>query len=311
MIGTAWRGLRARHLDMTLRPGGELSVRIVERPGLWMDAPDRDALVASLRAVAARGLKGGALDYGILAGNPESLARTIVTLVSRQGRPIAFNALAVMEVATLPAPTEVLHLGLVMVDPEERSRSLSWLLYGLTCFLLLLRNRLRPLWVSSVTQVPAVVGMVAAQFSDVYPQPAPTRRSLDHLILARRVMEAHRSVFGVGPEAGFDEARFVITNAYTGGSDALKKSWDETTRHRDPAVNAFVADRLDYVRGDDLLQIGRMDLAAMRSYLAREVPRGALASLLLAGGIVALQRLILPVAHWADPTRPFGILRAR
>ena len=40
-----------------------------------------------------------------------------------------------------------------MVDPDARSRGFSWVLYGLTCVLLFVRNGLRPLYVSNVTQV--------------------------------------------------------------------------------------------------------------------------------------------------------------
>ena len=160
-----------------------------------------------------------------------------------------------------------------MVDPEVQGQGLSWVLYGLTTLVLFMRDGLRPQWISNVTQVPAVCGMVSETFSDVFPSPdAAARQSFAHLQLARGIMRKHRSVFGVGEEAGFDEARFVITDAYTGGSDALKKSFDVAPKHRDEKYNAFCARELDYVRGDDLLQIGRVDLAGARRYLLSEVP---------------------------------------
>ncbi|MDP5358559.1 MAG: hypothetical protein NWR52_00145, partial [Paracoccaceae bacterium] len=70
---------------------------------------------------------------------------------------------------------------------------------------------------------------------------------------------------------------------YTGGSDDLQKTWDQAPKHRDDRYNAFCQQALDYTRGDDLLQLGLMDLAAMRSYLAREVPRSAVFGLVLTG----------------------------
>ncbi|NCO85993.1 MAG: hypothetical protein GW886_05110 [Rhodobacterales bacterium] len=312
MIGTTLRSLGRRYLDVTLRSGPDLVVRIVERPGLWMTADQLAALSADLRTVAARTLAAGSLTYGVFSGDRARLEQTIITLVTRRdGRPIAFNALAVMEAATHPRPTEVLHLGLVMVDPDERSKSLSWVLYGLTCFLIFFRRQFRPVWISNVTQVPAVVGMVSEMFSDVWPRPAGLveRRTLTHVLLARRIMADHRHVFGVGPEAGFDEARFVITDAYTGGSDDLRKPWEAAAKHRDTRYNAFCAAMLDYDRGDDVIQLGRMDLAAISRYLRREVPRSALAGLLIAGLMVALRRLVLPVIHWSDSRRDWSILR--
>ena len=117
------------------------------------------------------------------------------------------------------------------------------------------------------------------------------RQSFAHLQLARGIMRAHRAVFGVGDEAGFDEARFVITDAYTGGSDALKKTFEAAPKHRDEQYNAFCARELDYARGDDVLQLGRIDLAGARRYLLREVPRrfaaGAARGLRRAGAAAA------------------------
>ncbi|EBA11509.1 hypothetical protein [Roseobacter sp. CCS2] len=310
MIGTIFKTFGRKYMDVTLRTGDDYVVRIVERPGLWMDDAALGALSADLRTIAGRTLKAGNLTYGVFSGKKERMGAVIITLVSRRdGTPVAFNALAVMALDTAPHPTDVLHLGLVMVDPDERSKNLSWVLYGLTCFLIFFRRQFRPVWVSNVTQVPAVVGMVANMFSDVWPSPRDGRRTLNHLLLAREIMETHRHVFGVGDKAGFDEERFVITDAYTGGSDDLKKTWETAPKHRDESYNIFCKEALDYVRGDDVLQLGQMDLAAMRTYLTREVPKSAVIGLLLTGGLVALRRIVLPAIHWADTTRGWSILR--
>jgi hypothetical protein len=217
-----------------------------------------------------------------------------------------------MKVELDGAPVDVTHLGLVMVDPDVRGQGLSWVLYGMTALVLFARDGLRPKWISNVTQVPAVVGMVCETFSDVYPSPlSGARRSFAHLQLARGIMAHHRAVFGVGAEAGFDEDRFVITNAYTGGSDALKKSFEIAPKHRHEIHGEFCARELDYARGDDLLQLGRIDLAGARRYLMSEVPAGSLPALIAASAVLALQRLVLPFVYWMDDTRAFGSLRPR
>jgi len=301
-------------IDLTLRTHSGLRTRIIECPGLSLSQPDLDQLVADLRAVAGKTLPAGSLTYGIFSGERERLARAIVTLISEEGtgRPIAFNALSVMDVELDGEPQQVTHLGLVMVDPDVQGQGLSWVLYGLTTLVLFARDGLRPKWISNVTQVPAVFGMVCDTFSDVFPSPAAAaRQSFAHLQLARGIMRDHRAVFGVGSEAGFDEGRFVITDAYTGGSDALKKTYDVAPKHRDEQYNAFCAHELNYDRGDDVLQLGRIDLAGARRYLMSEVPHGSLPALLAASAMLALQRLVLPIVYWTDDARAFGTLRPR
>ena len=310
MIGTIFKTFGRKYMDVALRTGSGYVVRIVERPGLWMDDMALGALSADLRTIAARTLDAGSLTYGVFSGDKERMGAVIITLVLRRdGTPVAFNALAIMELETAPHPSDVLHLGLVMVDPDERSKNLSWVLYGLTCFLIFFRRQFRPVWVSNVTQVPAVVGMVSEMFTDVWPGPCQGRRTLNHVLLAREIMASQRHVFGVGEEAGFDEDRFVITDAYTGGSDDLKKTWESAPKHRDARYNTFCQEALDYQRGDDVLQLGQMDVAAMRTYLTREVPKSAVFGLLLTGGMVALSHVVLPAIHWADTSRSWSILR--
>ena len=78
-----------------------------------------------------------------------------------------------------------------MVDPDAQGQGLSWVLYGLTTLVLFIRGGLRPKWISNVTQVPAVCGMVCETFSDVFPSPqAASRASFAHLQLARGIMRA-------------------------------------------------------------------------------------------------------------------------
>jgi len=314
MVAFWFHALSQPAIDLTLRTHAGLHTRIVESPGRSLSHDELERLVAQLRTVAAKTLPQDELTYGVFSGEREPLSRAIITLICEEatGQPIAFNALAVMDVTLDGAPVQVTHLGLVMVDPQVRGQGLSWVLYGLTALVLFVRHGLRPKWISSVTQVPAVAGMVAETFSDVFPSPDPAARcSFAHLQLARDILRHHRHVFGVGPEAGFDEARFVITTAYTGGSDALKKTFADAPKHRDERYNAFCARELDYDRGDDLLQLGRIDLAGARRYLLSEVPRGSLPGLLAAGVMLGLQRLLLPPLHWLDDSKPFGALRPR
>ena len=301
-----------RYLNHAFRTRDGARVRIVERPGRWMAADELAALVTDLRTVIRTSLPAEALEYGVATGDPERLGAAIVTLVyaADDGRPVAFNALSVMDCELRGQPVEVLHLGLVMIDPGYRSRGLSAVLYGLTSFLVFARRQMRPLWISNVTQVPSIVGMVAESFAHVFPTPdLAARRSWDHLSLARQIARRHRHVFGVGPEAGFDEERFVLTDAYTGGSDNLKKRFEDAPRHRTEQFNEFCARELDYARGDDFLQLGQFTLRAARAHFVGFRPQLSPTWLLGQFAFLLLESLVAPVMQWFCPERQMGELR--
>jgi hypothetical protein len=298
-------------LSLSFNPSREYHVWIVERPGSSLAPPLLARLKQDCETVVQACLSGQSLDYGLFAEGSTAWDRSVITLVTRSadGRPVAFNAMPQLDVIRGGAEDRVLHLGLVMVDPDERSGGLSWILYGLTCFALFLRQGLRPLWVSSVTQVPAVVGMVAETFSEVYPAQGATPQSFTHRHLAHQIMRRHRDAFGVGEEAGFDADRQIITDAYTGGSDNLKKTFAVAAKHRHADYNTFCERELDYARGDDVLQIGTIDLAAGQRFLARSVPRSALPQLAVQAVMVLAGAVLAPLIQWLDPSRPHNRLR--
>src|SRR5258708_23180805 len=165
-------------IDLTLRTHSGLRTRIVESPGHSVAQEQLDELVSQLRTVAAKTLPAGSLTYGIFSGEREKLSRAIVTLIYEEasGRPVAFNALSVMDVELDGEREQVTHLGLVIVDPDVQGQGLSWVLYGLTTLVLFARDGLRPQWISHVTQVPSVVGMVAEAFSGGFSLPPPGGR---------------------------------------------------------------------------------------------------------------------------------------
>ena len=305
---------KPHYLKLAMGIGRGLKLRIVERPGLALAPDELDAFLTDLRTIASDVLPAEELQYGILGGERERIDNVVVTIVydTRTKQPVAFNAMAPMDLTLAGRPIEVMHLGLVMVVNAARGRGLTDLLYGLTVMLLFLRLRCRPLRMSNVTQVPAIFGMVCEIFDDVFP--TPERRvdpSFTHRTLSRQIMARHRHVFGVGADAAFDEPRSIILDSYTGGSDNLKKTFDTAPKHRQNVFNEMCAAELDYGRGDDFLQLGQINLRAFRKYLSKvATPRTApwLAGQL---ALFGLQSAILPAVHWFADDQPFGILRPR
>jgi hypothetical protein len=301
-----------RYLKLTMGLGHGLKLRIVERPGLSLSPEALAGLIADLRRIASSVLPADELEYGVLGGERERIDNVIVTLIydARTKEPVAFNALAPMDLTLAGRPVEVLHLGLVMVAPAVRGRGLTELLYGLTCFLLFLRRQCRPLRMSNVTQVPAVFGMVSEVFDEVFPTPERTvDPSFTHRTLARQIMARYRYVFGVGPEAEFDEARSVILDSYTGGSDNLKKTFETAPKHRNVVFNDMCARELDYARGDDFLQLGQINMRALGHYLSKVATPQTAPWLAGQFALFALQSAILPVVYWFADDQPFGSLR--
>ena len=254
------RKLGKRGMDLEFSTSSGVDVRILERPGRWMPADEQQDLIRELRAVARRGTDGNDLTYGVLSADGARIDNAVITVLSdaTSGDVFGFSAMSLLPVRVWGRKQNVLHLGLVVLGPEARGRGFARLVYGVSLVVALLRRRFRPFWVSNVTQVPAIVGMVAETLTDAYPAPGNDHgRTEEHAEVARQIMARHRSVFGVGEEAGFDPDRFIITNAYTGGSDHLKKSFAAAPKHRNPAFDELCRDRLDYDRGDDFLQLAR------------------------------------------------------
>ena len=303
--------LNRPHLDESVSARGGARVRIIERPGRWMNPEGIGRLLADLQRIVRAATPAGSLDYGVASGDRARLDDAIVTIVyDRAGLPIAFNALTLLDCELRGRPIEVVHLGLVMVDPAHRAGGLSGVLYGLTAFLLFARRRLRPLWVSNVTQVPAVFGMVSESFDNVYPTAVPSaRQSYDHLHLARQIMARHRRVFGVGEEAEHDEMAGIIRNAYTGGSDNLKKSFDDAPKHRTDRYNEAARHALDYERGDDFIQLGQVTLAAASRFFTRSSPSVSPVAFALRFALLALESLVAPVIQWFAADVQMGDLR--
>lgn len=293
------------HASLRLPFGRELVVALYDRPGLHLNDADLAALTDELKVVALDGQAGKPLpEYGALLGDRTDLSRRVITVAydKKTGAPVGFNALAYVPVPVGVRVVDVVHLGLAYVAGDWQRKHLPALLYGLSTFLLFVRTGLRSFWLSNVTQVPAVVGLTALNYDRVYPSHLPeARQTFLHLLLARGIMRAHRAAFGVGEEAGFDEVKQVITNAYTGGSDHLKKSYDEAPKHRDARVNELCKTTLNYDRGDDILQIGVCNLRAILRFLRTKMPPGAFMNVLFAGMTAVLLAAVLPVVRWLVP----------
>jgi hypothetical protein len=268
------RAALSRDREVRVRLSEHVTATIYDSPGLWMSALQLDALRAELRAVASAAIP-GSLDYGVFRPErrPYETRLIVVGRDQRDGQVVGFNAMPRLELSIRSKTLTVLHLGLLVIHPRYQRQGFQGLLYGLGGFSAYHRMRDRPAWISNVTEVPAVFGAVSDRFIDVFPSYASARTAPElHREIAREIMRLHRHEFGVGADASFDDQRFVICGSYTGGSDALKKSFDSAPKYRVDAANQFCAEQLDYQRGDDFLQLGQFDTTVMTNWVQSRLP---------------------------------------
>ncbi len=290
----------------------KVKVRVIERPAYSLPEEELVKLREDLKRVVKKSIPKENLDYGIFSETSDAFKTSIITIIYRQedNFPIAFNSLSWIPCKLRGKDEDLLHLGLVVIDPDVREGGLSWILYGLTTILLFVRKKLKPIWISNVTQVPAIIGKVSQSFDGVYPTPANIGKPpFIHLWIVRQIMESKRHVFGVGPDAEFDFDKFIIKNSYTGGSDHLKKKFTEAQPHRDATYNDFCKDNLDYERGDDFIQIGQLNLNMTKDFLLKSVPKKSMLRIAVSLFFISIQSVLSPVLLWLDSQHKYGDLR--
>jgi len=290
----------------------KVRVRVIERPAYSLAPEELEELRVDLKAIIKKSIPKEDLNYGIFSDNSDAFKSNVITIIYSlvDNKPIAFNCLVWIKLQLKGKEENLLHLGLVVIDPDVREGGLSWILYGLTTIFLFARNKLNPIWISNVTQVPAIVGMVSQSFERVYPTPKNLGNPpFIHSWLVRQIIGDNRHVFGVGPDAEFDSEKFIIKNSYTGGSDHLKKKFSEAQAHRDPIYNEFCKNNLNYDRGDDFIQIGQFNLMSNKRVIMRSVPKKSVVGIVVSLFFITLQSVCAPILLWLDADKKYGELR--
>jgi hypothetical protein len=285
----------SRHLDFI----------IYECPGVWASDEELAKLTAMLQEVARAGQGGKELpEYGCLTGDREDLKSRIISIAidKKSGRAVGFSAQSYVDIVKGHFSERLVHLGLIYVDPSYQGKSVSYLLAMFPNIIITIKNGFRDTWVSNVTQVPAVYGLVAANYSDVYPGLESSKlQSFYHRYFSRQLFEDHKSVFGVGDDAFWDADMQIIKNSYTGGSDHLKKSFVECPKFRRESVNRICETYLDYTRGDDFVQIGRLSLSSFMDLLKNKKSKQSRIQVAVNMLILSVVASVLPLIKWFLP----------
>ncbi len=250
-------------------PRADLYAKTLRFPGAWMSDSELEELHSELCALSDRCL-GQVPEYGVYVKSRRPYRSRIITLVFSRAddRPIAFSAMVLWHVQLdgESRPRPVLHLGLVLVAPEYRGRKIMYWTYHKPLFWFFVKRAFRPFWITSTTMEPVILGSVADSFSRVHPHyrprsaPGPTAA---HRTIARAFIAEHGHEIGMWEGAEFDEENFVIRGSSLGACRSLMLGYEDTAKYRVEECNAFCRRLLDYSRGDEILQVGRVDLATM------------------------------------------------
>lgn len=247
-----------------------LNVQLYHRPGLSMGADELKNFYHELCDVA-RSCLDELPNYQCLTGKREEFSRLIISVArDENGKMMGFCSSYLLDTGD---KIPVLHLGLTCVRPETRGSKLTHKLTLKVVVGHLLRTSwFRPVWISNVACVLSSLGNVGLHFEDVYPSPFLSTPSSKHLYLARLIDQRYRKELLIPQTAVFKETHFVFQGSVK-GTAFEKESGDRRFFHRQGWVNDFYHGLINFERGDEVLQIGKISFLSYPKYLFRSLKR--------------------------------------
>lgn len=237
-------------------------------PGRYMSDKQRDALVADLCSVAGECFD-EVPNYQALTGKREELERAVITTArNKKGELIGFVSALVLKVEEVG---NVLHLGLTCVHPKARGLKLTHKLTSKMLMNYLLKESpLSETWITNCACVLSSLGNVALYFEDLYPSPYGVEvPSMTHVNIAREIDRKYREPIAINDTAKFNLSTFIFEGSVD-GTIFSKDSTDSRFHHRDKALTRYYQDILDFERGDEVLQIGKVSLMTLPKYVLKK-----------------------------------------
>ncbi|HOO72235.1 MAG TPA: hypothetical protein PK926_10780 [Spirochaetota bacterium] len=211
-------------------------------------------------------------DYQVFRGTRDELADKIIAIAWRDDGEIAgFCSTVILEVKGVG---KVIHLGLTIVRPEDRSGGLTHILThkAVAAFLFRYRPIIGKLWITNCAAVLSSLVNVSLFFEKVYPSPKPgTKITRKHQIIARAIDTYYRDKIYISDQAMFDHEHFVFRGSV---KDTVfqKKEEDTSYYHRNIHYNEYFKQKMKFENGDEVLQIGFASTFAAIKHLWRNVP---------------------------------------
>lgn len=242
-----------------------LIMQILFFPGRWMTEGQLNTLRQKISEFSIKRL--GALpEYGIYLASREAWQNRIITVVyeKKSGLIKGVTAMFYQPLQIDNRIESIIHLGLVILERHYSIKYLLFVIYYLPLFFFSSLRGFNPCWITSVSMEPAIIGLVSDCFNDTFPHYyKKTRLSKLKAKIANNFFTHYGNEFGVGPNAVLNLNTFVIEGSCRGPSEALRVDFSRSARYVIPLCNEFCKNTLNYERGDELLQIGKISIASV------------------------------------------------
>jgi len=236
-------------------------VRTYDQPGLWMSDQQLQKMRQWMLEVAENSME-EVPTHRLFDDDPrECLRNRVVSLIFDGDEPVGFTAMVY-----LPYLDEVLvHLGLTMIKNSHRGRRIQSTMFTKCLFVAIMNLGHPNLVITNIGASPAGIGAVSDYFFDVYPDyRQKTEKRPWHVAVANYVLSNFRHEFGCSSLAVFSKDTFVVhgSNDAKGGgsSEFIKIDGKPVSAYKSAMCAKFCQERLDYAAGDEMFQVGRVDL---------------------------------------------------
>lgn len=226
---------------------------LYDSPGKWMDEKTLKKLQERMIAIAVSRL--GAKPSFSFFVDINTLKNKMVTICTDGTTDYAFNALThIGEYKN----TKVIHLGAVYSTKEDKG--LMQLTYLWMCTRILIRNKFKHIYITSLTHTPKIFGTVADAVSNVFPNATIGERpSQFHLDIRDILMDTYLKEWDL-PNSPVVNDNFSIKGfrVQKDGEILYPDTVETVPKHRNEKYNKYCFDNIVYEHGDEILQVGIM-----------------------------------------------------
>ncbi|KTD59575.1 hypothetical protein Lsan_2166 [Legionella santicrucis] len=193
-------------------------------------------------------------EYQCFSNKPSALKdKLIVTHRDKKGQLLAFSSSVIMPSTKVKS---VLHLGLFLVSPSHRHKSLQFKLGVVSIIVYVLSSSLRyRYWITNVSSVIATLSTTDRMYCQVYPGFKKKSPDLIHIKIADEFQTGVRERCFIAQDSTFDKKKFIYSKANKSNC-FLKKAKDKRYLGLNKTHNSFYQSLANFDEGDAILQIG-------------------------------------------------------